>query len=66
MNWRIRNTPNAPAANGRITAAYVLTSPSLLISTNSGTSVTLPGTISVASTRPNTLLRPAKRSFASA
>ena len=66
MNWRIRKTPKAPAANGRITAAYELTRPSLLISTNSGTSVTLPGTISVASTSANTCERPRHSSLASA
>ena len=65
-NCRMRNTPNGPARNGRTSPAYVLVSPMLLTSTNCGTNVTMPGTISVPSTSRNTTRRPGNGSLARA
>jgi hypothetical protein len=66
MNWRMRNTPNACARNGRISPASVFTRPRLLDSTNSGTIVTMLGTMMVPSTTANSTRLPGKRSLASA
>ena len=66
MNWRIRKTPNGPARNGRIIPGSVLVRPMLVVSTNSGTNVTTPGTISVPSTTANSTFLPGNCSLASA
>ena len=66
MNCRIRKTPNGPARNGRNMPGSVLVRPMLVVSTNSGTNVTTPGTISVPSTSANTTFLPGNSSFARA
>ena len=69
MRWmycRIRNTPNGPARNGRIMPGSEFVRPMLVVSTNSGTNVTTPGTISVPSTTANSTRFPGNSSFASA
>ena len=65
MNWRIRKTPNGPARNGRIIPGSVLVRPMLVVSTNSGTNVTTPGTISVPSTTANSTFLPRNCGLAS-
>ncbi len=66
MNCRIRKTPNGPARNGRNMPGRVSVSPRLVVRMNSGTKVTTPGIISVASTTPKTARLPGNSSLASA
>ena len=66
MNCRMRNTPSGVMRNGRISPGYELTRPRFAVSTNSGTKVTTPGTMSVDSTSANSSFLPRNSSLASA
>ncbi len=64
MNCRIRKMPNASMRNGVMSPWYVSSHPRLAISTYSGIIRTKNGTISVASSATNNVLRSGKRNLA--
>ena len=64
MYCRARNTPNASAARGTMTAQYESTQPSWATIRNCGTMITWTGIISVLTISRNSRLRPGNRYFA--
>jgi len=66
MSWRMKKTPKAVTAPGRMTESRLLTRPRRLMTTYSGMMLSVGGIVSVATVMPNTAFRPRNRALAKA